>query len=146
MESMQPNVFDEVFFKEKDPIYFPEGLPAFETVKDFVIIAHEEEAPFLWLQAQSIPSLAFVTIDPFLIYQDYRPDICDEDVNILNINNEDDAFLLSIVNIHHNPQHGITTNLVSPIVINWKQRLGKQVILQNHLLYTVKHRIDQAEP
>lgn len=125
-------------------VHFPQGLPAFEQVKDFVIITNEEEAPFLWLQAASIPNLAFITIDPFLVSPTYRPDICDSDVQALEIQNPDDAFILGIVTVHNEP-HGITCNLVSPVVINWKKQIGKQVILNNHKDYTVRYRIDDLE-
>lgn len=133
----------EVLVVQRERIHFPEGLPAFEGVKDFHILSNQEEAPFLWLQALDQPRLAFVTVDPFLVSPDYLPDISDEDVRQLGISHEDEAFLLSIVNIHNDPMEGITANLISPIVINWKKRIGKQVILQNHLQYSVRHRIDQ---
>ena len=130
-------------------IHFPEGLPAFENVKDFVIISNEEEAPFLWLQAVAVPNLAFITIDPFLICPEYLPDICDDDVDALKIETEEDVIILSIVNIRNNAENGVTANLVGPVVINWREKLGKQVILRNHLSYSVKYIIDpeaQAVP
>lgn len=135
----------EVLVVQRERIHFPEGLPAFEAVKDFRIVANDEEAPFLWLQAVQEPGLAFVTVDPFLVHPDYLPDISDTDVHQLKIQHEDDAFLLCIVNIHSDLKEGITANLISPIVINWKEKLAKQVILQNHLHYSVKFRIDKPQ-
>ena len=128
--------------KHSKSIHFPEGLPGFDHVKDFMVVSNEEEAPFLWLQASSIPNLAFITIDPFLICPDYRPDICDEDVDTLKITTEDDVIILSIVNIKNSNEEGVTANLVGPVVINWKEKVGKQVILQNHLQYNVRHVIE----
>lgn len=143
MEPEGTTLFDDATIRNLGPIQFPDGIPAFETVKEFVLIVNEEEAPFLWLQAKNNPELAFITIDPFLVNNDYRPDIGDNDVSQLKITSQEEVLLLSIVNIHNSGELGITTNLVSPIVINKKARLGKQVILQNHLDYTVKHRIEQ---
>lgn len=142
MQSKEMDILDDKIVENKKSIHFPDGLPAFESVKDFIIISNEEEAPFLWLQAISFPNLAFVVIDPFLAFQDYRPDIGDEDVRALEIEKEEDVLMLGIVNISNSPPGEITTNLVGPIVINWKKRLGKQVILQNHQKYSVRHRID----
>lgn len=130
------------FINSDKTLHFPEGLPAFESVKDWVLIFNEEEAPFLWLQAVSVPNLAFVTIDPFLISPSYRPDVCDEDVSVLELEDPKDAFVLSIVNIHNSDGQGITANLVGPIVINTKKLIGKQCILKNHLQYSVRFRID----
>jgi flagellar assembly factor FliW len=127
-------------------IYFPEGLPAFENVREFLIIANEEEAPFLWLQAVSVPNLAFVMIDPFVVYPGYRPDVSDDDVALLEIEKEEDVFILSIVNLSQNPNEGITANLVGPVVLNWRKKVGKQVVLQNHQNFSVKYRIDDLDP
>jgi flagellar assembly factor FliW len=124
-------------------IHFPEGLPAFERVCDFLLIWNEEEAPFVWLQAAKHPDLSFITIDPFLIYPDYLPDIPEEDVQKLHIESEEDVFLLSIVNVRNNPDLQITANLLSPLVINWREQIGKQVILTNHQKYSVKFAIHQ---
>lgn len=123
-------------------IYFPEGLPAFENYRDFMLIWNEDEAPFIWLQCKSKPRLAFVTIDPFLVCSNYLPDITDEDVDLLKIEEEKDVFIISIVNIRNQPEFSMTANLLSPIVINWKEKLGKQVILRNHHLYSVKYVIE----
>jgi len=144
MEPQGTTLFNDASIRNLGLIQFPEGIPAFETTKEFILIVNEEEAPFLWLQAKNNPELAFITIDPFLVNSDYRPDISENDVHLLDITNEEEVFLLSIVNIHNSGQLGITTNLVSPIVINKRARLGKQVILQNHLDYSVKYRIDDA--
>ena len=105
--------------------------------REFVLIWNEEEAPFLWLQSIDVPNLAFVVIDPFLVSEGYLPDVPEEDVALLEIEKEEDAFVLSIVNIKNNKELEITANLLSPIVINWKKQVGKQVILSNHHLYSL---------
>lgn len=145
MDSQETPQIDERVERLNGVISFPEGLPAFEQIKEFRIVSNEEEAPFLWLQAVGMPELAFITIDPFLVYPEYRPDIPDSDVKELGIEKPDDVFMLSIVNIRHNPDSEVTANLVSPVVINTQECVGKQVILQNHLQYSVRYRIDQAE-
>lgn len=144
MQSLQALQDENTILQHKKNIHFPEGLPAFEQVKEFVILANEEEAPFMWLQAVNVPNLAFILVDPFLINPDYRPDICDADVKRLELDDPSDAFVLAIVNIRNNDDQGITVNLVGPIVINWRKQIGKQVIIQNHLKYSVRHKIDQS--
>lgn len=142
---MQPATSKETEIKKQmtqKVISFSEGIPAFEYVKEFVIISNEEEAPFLWLQAVSTSNLAFLTIDPFLVLSSYRPDISEADVEQLKIESPEDVMLLSIVNLRHNADGVVTANLVSPIVINWREKIGKQVILKNHLEYSVRHVIE----
>ena len=145
MQSYESNVLDERFMGLKKKIHFLEGVPAFEKIKEFSIVSNEEEAPFIWLRASCSSQLAFIMIDPFLIFSEYRPEISDEDVKLLEIESEEDVFIFSIVNICGDGSKKITTNLVSPVIINWKKQLGKQVILKNHLKYSVQYRIDNLE-
>lgn len=142
MQSLQTYQDEDLILHHTKSLHFPHGLPAFEDVKEFIVIANEDEAPFMWLQAVSNPNLSFITVDPFIISPKYRPDICDSDVKELQINDSSDAFVLAIVNVRNSETQGITVNLVGPIVINWKKQLGKQVILQNHLKYSVRHPIE----
>ncbi len=146
MQSLEPNSAKEGnTLQNNKSIQFPEGLPAFEQVKDFVLISNEEEQPFLWLQAVDTPNLAFITIDPFMICPEYKPDICDDDTKFLELESPEDALVLSIVNLHNSDGTGVTANLVGPIVINVKKRIGKQVILQNHLKYSVRYPLPDYE-
>lgn len=143
MQSLQEHLEeDKKLLQHSKSITFPDGVPAFESVREFVLIANEDEAPFLWLQAVTQPNLAFVVIDPFLICPDYTPDVCDDDIETLNLQDANDAYVLSIVNIKNSDGNGVTANLVGPIVINLKERIAKQVILKNHLEYSVRFRID----
>lgn len=143
MHSTKSEAKQNVGKNHQKSIYFPEGLPAFEDLHHFLLMWNEEEAPFLWLQSQNKPNVAFVTIDPFLICPEYLPDIPDDDIAALGVQAEEDVFILSIVNIRNTPQFQITANLLSPVVINWKERVAKQVILNNHQNYSVKYEIQQ---
>ena len=144
---MQSEITTEPIKLQRKKISFPFGLPAFEDVREFVLIANEDEAPFIWLQAISTTTLAFITVDPFIVCKDYLPDIPDEDARSLGIETPDDAFILSIVNMKNQENTGITANLVSPIVINWRNLQGKQVIIRNYQDYSVRHliRTDEEE-
>jgi flagellar assembly factor FliW len=145
MQSSDIEKKNELKLQLNKTITFPDGLPAFEKVKEFIILSNEDEAPFLWLQACNKPNLAFICIDPFLVHPNYRPEINDDDVEFLKLAKEEDAFILSIVNIRNNSNDGVTCNLVGPVVINWKERIGKQVIIKNHLNYTVRHQIEPKD-
>ncbi len=142
IQSLSSDEADLLAMLSKETIQFPQGVPAFEEVKEFSIVAKEEDLPFLWLQAIEVPHLAFLMIDPFIVLPDYQPDVLEEDVTILGIQSPEDALILSIVNMKQVQTQGATINLVGPILINWKKRIGKQVIIRNHMDYSVKHLID----
>ncbi|MDF2577038.1 MAG: fliW [Chlamydiales bacterium] len=145
MQPLENDFFDtNEGCKNIQQILFPEGLPGLENVKEFLLIAEEEETPFVWLQAAHNPETSFLTVDPFIIHPSYLPDISEEDLQAVNIGDLSDVFLTCIVNMRNNHEQGVTVNLVSPILINWKSKVGKQVILQNYQDYSVRYRIDQA--
>lgn len=136
--------FGELDIDEKKIIAFPEGLPGFEEEKEFVIINNEdEENPFCWLQSVKNPDLAFVIVDPFFVFSDYSVDLSETVQEKLKIKDEKDVAVYSIVVVPEDLKK-MTANLLGPIVINVRERLGKQVILDDPR-YTTKHYIFPQE-
>lgn len=132
--------FGEINIAEEKIIHFQEGIPAFEEEKEFVIILNEDkENPFHWLQSVKNSELSFVILNPFEIFSDYDILLPETAINKLNIEKEEDVIIYSMVVV---PEDMIkmTTNLLGPIVINTKEMLGKQVILDDER-YSTKHFI-----
>lgn len=132
--------FGEINIAEEKIIHFQEGIPAFEEEKEFIIILNEDkENPFHWLQSVKNSELSFVILNPFEIFSDYDILLPETAINKLNIEKEEDVIIYSMVVV---PEDMIkmTTNLLGPIVINTKEMLGKQVILDDER-YSTKHFI-----
>jgi flagellar assembly factor FliW len=106
------------------------GILGFEHLKKYVILVHNEKPPFLWFQSVNDGAVAFVIINPQLIKADYEPLINDEEVVRLEIDDTQDVVLMAIVTIRSAP-FLVTANLRAPIVINAKQRLAAQVVLDD---------------
>ncbi len=124
-------------------VRFPMGLLGFEQIKEYVLLVNPEEAPFLWLQVENNPALAFVVIDPFVVLPDYQPDIPKGDVEFLKIKQSSDAIVLGIVTIHEEGR--ATVNLKGPIVINRSSHIGRQVIITNASAYSITHPLPVAD-
>jgi flagellar assembly factor FliW len=124
-------------------VRLPMGLLGFERLKDYLLIANPEEEPFGWLKAKGDTSIAFVVLNPFLIFPDYHPDIPQADVDFLGLKNAEDAMVLNIVTVHKHGQ--ATMNLKGPIVINRNTGLGKQVVIANGADYSVQHPLLVSE-
>jgi len=132
--------FGELDIDEEKIIKFPEGLPGFEDEKEFIIINNEdEENPFQWLQSVRNPNLAFVIINPFQIFPDYDIIIPKTVQEKLRIEDEKDVAVYSIVVVPKDIKK-MTVNLLGPLVINVKYKVGKQVILDDSR-YSTKHYI-----
>ena len=126
--------FGVVEINENDIISFPEGVPGFEDVRQFVLLGRgEEDTSFFWLQSIDKPEVCFVVTDPFVIYNGYTVDIEDQDLAALNITTLEKVLTLVIVVI---PEIILDArvNLKAPVIINIEKRLGKQVLQQNESL------------
>jgi len=128
--------FGEIEVSEKQRIHFQNGILGFEDINDFILLDTEKGSPFFWLQAEKVPEIAFVLIDPLIVKNDYVLDVDPRDIDELNIHDDNDTLVFSIVTIHEKPEN-ITVNLLGPILINKNSHKAKQII--NQVDYSVKH-------
>ena len=120
-----------------DVIRLPNGLLGFESVKNYILLANPEEAPFMWFQMLDEGKRSFLVVVPSIVMPDYQPVFGDSDIQFLKLTDPADAFLLCIVTLKpHDPP---TVNLKGPIVINRRTLIGKQVIPTNANGYSLKH-------
>lgn len=122
--------------------HFPEGLPAFEYIKEFIFLFKPDTSPFLYMQALDPADILFVCIDPFLIHPDYKPRISDADVSFLHLKRPGDAFMLSIVTVKPDVAE-TTANLQGPVVINMQAGIGRQIVCENQK-YPIRYKIWEA--
>jgi len=128
--------------RPENVFHFPEGLPAFEYAKDYVVLCKPDSRPFFFLQSLKPADLAFVCIDPFIIHPGYAPRISDNDVRLLQIESSTDLMLFSIVTVARD-YHDITTNLQAPLAINIRTNVGRQILCEQQN-YPMQFRIWDA--
>ena len=132
--------FGKMDIEEDRIIRFPNGLIAFHNIKNYFIIEREDKKfPVCYLQAIDEPDLAFVIINPFLINPDYDFDIPPGDVEELGIEKESDVAVFSILVVPEDVTK-MTANLLAPLVINAKKKIGKQIVLQDRR-YSTRHLV-----
>lgn len=110
-------------------VRFPVGLLGFPESQQYVILDHDTEAPFKWLQSIDEPELAFVILDPALFHADYRISVPADILAEINNGKEDDLALVVILTIPSDDPARMTANLRGPLVISHKTRLGTQLVL-----------------
>lgn len=138
MKKIKTKPYGEIEVSERQRIYFPEGIIGFEDVKYYYLL-DSREGPFYWLQAENIPELAFLLVNPRLFMEDYKLMVRKEDIDSLNPESREDIIDFAIVTVPDDPSR-ISANLMGPIIINRKTKVAKQVISLNEE-YTVKHYI-----
>lgn len=134
--------FGKVEVDESDIISFNSGLPGFEDLKDFVLLPLVEESPFIIMQAVEDPDVAFVTVEPGNLIQDYEFEISDKAEKKLKIESISNLLILNIITLKDKIDKS-TANLSAPIVINLEEKLGQQVILDDQR-YQVRYKIFAA--
>ena len=100
----------------------------FEELKQFAIIDVEECLPFEWLVSVEEPAVAFAILNPTLLFSDYKPSLTKDDLVLLDIKKEMDVEMFCIVTLGETPEN-VTLNLKGPILINMKNKMGKQIVL-----------------
>lgn len=132
--------FGEIEIDEKEIINFEEGILGFEEMTKYVILNIEENNPLLLMQSVEEPALAFVIINPYEFRSEYTIELSDEDIKKLQIEKEEDVDIFAIVVIPHDNPSKMTANLQGPVIINRKNKRGKQIITNNSN-YGIKHNI-----
>lgn len=132
--------FGSISVREDQIILLTPGLLGFSQFHRYVLIEHSQESPFLWLQSVDNPDLAFVVIDPLQIVPGYDPGPITEVMQDLQVEKPEDLKVLVILTIPPGRPQDMTANLMGPVVINLKNRRGRQLVIDDPR-YSHKHCI-----
>lgn len=135
--------FGPVEITENEIIQFPDGIYGFDNSKRFALLDTGSSAGVMHLQCVDSPTPRFIVLDPFMILEDYAPNLPAEALKNLKADSIEALSLLVIAVIPEDFKAS-TVNLKSPIAINFKEHLGMQVILGNRD-YSVRFRLFDRE-
>ena len=130
MMKVKTTRFGEIDVPDDTLITFPEGVIGFKEARGFVIFDCGDQGLFKWLQSTEIPELAFVICEAHLIVPQYQVVIGQKEKELLQLDDPEDAAVCLILVIPEDPQE-TTGNLLGPIVMNSKSRIGMQMVLVN---------------
>jgi flagellar assembly factor FliW len=131
--------FGQIEILEEDVLSIPEGLIGFPDLNKFVLLDHDENSPFKWLQCISDPDMAFVVISPLTFKPDYVVEVGEEEIGSLGITKPEEAVISVIVTVPSDPKK-MSANLKAPLIFNIQNKIGKQIVLKD-LQYNTKHFI-----
>ena len=121
------------------------GLIGFPQQIRYVVIRHNPESPFYWLQAVDDPDLAFVIVDPLVFKPDYQVPTNKEVLESLKAASAGDISFFVIVTIPPGNPEGMTANLLGPLVFNTQTRLARQLVLDERR-YSHRYPILSEDP
>lgn len=121
----------EIIIDHSHMIQFPAGIPGFEEEKEFVLMdmSHVGNVAFQALQSIHTPSLAFIVIDPYMLTSAYEFTLDDATIERMAIKHIEDVIVRVIVTVK-SPFEQSSLNLKAPIVINTREKQGKQCIIE----------------
>lgn len=129
----------EMEIDESKIIHFESGLPGFLDEKSFVVLDIPGNNVLQILQSVTTPELAFIVTNPHYFYEDYEFKLEDSIVELLGIKKKEEIVVMSILTVR-DPFPTSTINLKAPLIINWANKRGKQVVL-NDEKYSMKASI-----
>ncbi|MCB2310042.1 flagellar assembly protein FliW [Clostridium tagluense] len=130
-------------YSTEDVIVFKKGIPGFKELKNFIIFPLESNEVFSILHSIEDSEVGLVLVSPFTILADYEFKIPDNDIKELQIVSPEQVLVLTTVTLDSNIEN-MTTNLKAPIIINIKEKLGEQLILDNDK-YKIKESLFKSE-
>ena len=147
MVQFETKYFGPVESDPADLLHFPAGLPAFEQETKFILLDIAERRPLIFLQSAIRQELCFVVCPMGIVDPDYRLWTSPEDLATLELpvasaqSPRGEVMVWAILSI---PPAGegepVTANLLAPLVVNPKNRLGVQAIRCDSE-YSHQHRV-----
>jgi len=127
-------------------ISLPQGIIGFADYRRAELLYMPDHLPFLWMKLHGPGgSVNFVVIEPGGIVPDYELEVFDNDAEYLGLNDPAEAMVLNIVTLRQQTPLEATVNLVGPILVNRRTRIGRQLVIANYSKYSARHLLVQPE-
>jgi len=117
--------FGSIEIEPDDILFFRNGLLGFEDCRHWVLLADSENTAVAWLQSMQHADVAMPVVSPRRFVADYQVRLEPNDVDVLQLNSVEQAYVLGVVSRDHDV---LTLNLRAPLVINLDRRIGCQVV------------------
>lgn len=114
-------------------IHFPLGLPGLQGHTRFVLTRDEGEAPFFTLRSLDDMRIGLTVVEPYALVPDYTFEVDDDQLIPISSPSNLDCAVLAVVLVDSsdNNRIHIRANLVSPIIVNKKVKMGRQITISN---------------
>jgi flagellar assembly factor FliW len=123
--------FGELEFDESIVYHFPNGIPGFEELHNFIIIDDQDTEPLRWLLSTDDSNVGLALLEASLVAPEIYKELSAEDGSTT-------AFVVVVLRRDPEP---ITANLKAPIVLNHAAKSGKQIVL-NSDRYSTEYKIN----
>jgi flagellar assembly factor FliW len=120
----------------------PQGLIGFGNYKRAELLYLPDHLPFLWMKLYSpVDDLHFIVLEPGGIVPGYEPEIFDTDAEQLDLRDPAEAMILNIVTLKRQNPVEATVNLIGPLIVNRRTRIGRQLVISNYSRFSANHAL-----
>lgn len=120
--------FGTIEINDQSIISFAGGLPGLEGLDQYAIVRCDQTEPIQWLQSVDDQDISIPIINPFLLMPEYEIEVDDSELELIGTHKEEDLVVLSILVIPDDLTK-MTINLMAPLLINIREMLGAQVMM-----------------
>ena len=124
---LHSNRFGDLDVPLESVFEFPEGLVGFPSARRFVLLDHRPGSTFKWMLSVEDPELAFAVADPSDLVAGYVAPF--ESAARAVAAEPADLVIFALVTIPQNPTE-MTVNLMAPVAVNLKNRIARQLVLE----------------
>lgn len=134
---VQTGRFGRLEVAEADLIAITGGILGFPEYTKFCLVDPGDDVLIVWLQSLENPDLAIPLLEPKIFKTDYTVRLSAAELRELRLDNVNQSAVFTLLTIGDDIAQ-MTANLKAPLVINLRERVAKQVVLQENE-YTIKH-------
>ncbi|MBE9529025.1 MAG: flagellar assembly protein FliW [Proteobacteria bacterium] len=137
--------FGSVTVNEDRVVGFVHSMPGFEGLKRFILIDHDEDGVFKWLQSVENPDTAFLLTDPTQYLKEYNIPLRKNDLKSLGLGDKTNLVVLVMVCVSGtDDKREVSLNLKGPILFNTENMTAMQSILDTEE-FRVNHVISAGK-
>lgn len=129
--------FGQLTVSDNEHILIPHGVLGFPEYTKFCLVDPGDDTLIMWLQSLENPEIAFPLLEPKVFKPDYSTRLSAAELRELKLENINQSAVFSILTIGEDITQ-MTANIKAPLVLNLKQQIAKQVVLQENE-YGIKH-------
>lgn len=124
----------------------PQGLIGFRDYTRAELLYLPDHLPFLWMKLTNArdESVHFVVLEPGSVLPHYTPELFDDDAANLDLRDGSEAMVLNIVTLEQQRPLEAKVNLIGPIIVNRRTKLGRQLVISNYSHYSAHHVLVDA--
>ncbi|GMR05336.1 MAG: flagellar assembly protein FliW [Thermodesulfobacteriota bacterium] len=110
--------FGDISVSADKVITFSKGIPGFSALRRFILLDHDGEGHFKWLQSIDDPAVAFLLTNPAAYRPGYTVPLKKAELDELSLKDESDMVTLVMVCVSKGDERQVSLNLKGPVVFN----------------------------